>query len=238
MTFNDVSTGTGVCQEIDDICQSDTNSYPLKSKARRVNAALDRFFTLAFQADGKWSYDDPNWNTVPIQSINLVSGTQSYDLSTFVSEILNICRIEAKDSTGNNYLLRRLDRGKLDASGIALTNYSTTASTPYEYDLVGKYTYLYPKPNYNSTNGLTIYLERNKSALLYTDTTKVLPVPSLFVQYIARYASLPYLIEFQKAQKNDIAAQIQLDEDAIIDYFNSREKNVPQTIQTIHRNPR
>lgn len=234
MDFNDTSTGTGAFQEIDDICNSDINSYPAKAKTRRINSAIDRFFTLAFQADGRWSWDDPNWDTVPVQSINLVSGTQSYNLDDFTSEIINILRIEAKDSSGNNILLRRLDRKNVVG---ALTAYATTAGTPAEYDLVGEYIYLYPKPSYNSTNGLTIYLERNKSAFLYTDTTKDLPVPSIFVSYICRLASLPHLIETQKAQKNDVAAQIQEDEVAIIDYFSSRNK-VNTVLQVTNRNPR
>lgn len=234
MQINDSSTGTGCFQEIDDICNSDINSYPAKAKTRRVNAACDRFFTLAFQADGRWSWDDPNWDTAPIQSINLVANTQSYNLDDFTSEIINILRIEAKDSSGNNILLRRLDRKNMGA----LTAYAVTAGTPAEYDLVGEYIYLYPKPSYSSTNGLTIYLERNKSEFLYTDTTKVLPVPSIFVQYICRHASLPHLIETQKAQKNDIAAQIQIDEEAIIDYFSSRNKSVNTVIQTTSRSPR
>jgi hypothetical protein len=220
MDFYDTTNGTGCVNEIYDITQADTNSYPLKSVTRRVNAALDRFFTLAFQADGRWSFDDPNYDTVPIQSINLVSGTQSYNIDDFTSEVINILRVEALDSSGNKILLRRLDRKNV---GGALTDYQSTAGTPSQYDLVGEYIYLYPKPSYNSTNGLTIYLDRNKSAFLYTDTTKDLPVPSIFVQYICRLASLPYLVEFQKGQKNDIANQIAQDEIAILDYFGHRE---------------
>ena len=236
MQFNP-GDGSGAKDEIYDICQADTNSYPLKSVTRRVNAALDRFFTLAFQADGRWSWNDPSQDVAPIQSINLVSGTQSYNLDDFTYEIINILRVEALDSAGNNILLRRLDRAKLNASGIALTNYKTTASTPDEYDLVGEYIYLYPKSSYNATNGLTLYTDKNKTAFVYTDTTKALPVPSLFVQYICRLASLPYLIEFQKAQKNDVAAQIQQDEIAILDYFGHRDGE-PVVIRTINRNPR
>ena len=235
MDFNETSTGTGAVQEIYDICQADTNSYPLKSVTRRVNAALDRFFTLAFQADGRWNWDDPNYDTVPIQSINLVANTQSYNLDDFTSEIINILRVEMLDSSSNNVKLRRLDRSKL--GHIALTDYKTTASTPDEYDLVGEFIYLYPKPSYSATNGLTIYLDRNKSAFLYTDTTKDLPVPSIFVQYICRLASLPYLVEFQKGQKNDIANQIAADEVAIIDYFGHRE-NENTVIKTKPRSSR
>jgi len=222
MNFNDVTNGTGAFQEIDDLCNTDINSYPAKSKTRRINAALDRFFTLAFQADGRWSWDDPNNDSVPVQSINLVANTQSYNIDDFASEIINILRVEAVDSSGNGIRLKRLDRGKVVG---AMTEHSKTAGTPYEYDLAGEFIYLYPKPSYSATNGLTFYIERNKVAFVYGDTTKVLPVPSLFTEYICRLASLPYLIEKQKAQRGDVAAQIQIDEQAILDYFGHREKD-------------
>lgn len=222
MQFNP-GDGTGVVDEINDICQSDNSNYPLLSKARRVNAALDRFFTLAFAADGRWTWDDSNYDTAPIQSINLVSGTQSYNLDDFTSEIINVLRVEALNSASSKLLLSRLDRTNVTG---ALTDYQSTSGTPSEYDLVGEFIYLYPKPNYNSTNGLTLYIERNKSAFVSTDTTKVLGIPSIFNQYICNLASLPYLIEFQKAQKNDIAVKIASDEEQIKSYFFAREKGV------------
>lgn len=224
MQFNP-GDGTGVVDEINDICNSDNNNFPLKSKARRVNSALDRFFTLAFQADGRWSFDDINQTTAPLQSINLVSGTEKYALDTFTSEIINILRVEALDPNGNGIVLKRLNRETIDSQ--SLPQYNNVASTPNEYDLLGKYIYLYPKPNYNSVNGLSLYIERNKVAFTSASTTVSPGVPSIFHQYICRMASLPFLIEFQKGQKNDIASQIQLDEEAILDYFDKREKGIP-----------
>lgn len=228
MQFNSHATNQDIVSEINDICQSDGNNYPIASKTRRVNAALDRFFTLAFQADGRWSFDDLNQTTAPLQSINLVSGTQKYALDTFTSEIINALRWEILDENDNPILLTRLDRNGVPE---ALTEYQSTNGTPKEYDLLGKYIYLYPAPNYSKTNGLSVYFERNKSAFTTTDTTKSPGIPSIFHQYLCRYASLPYLIEFQKGQKNDIAAQIQADEQAITAYFNRREKGVASTMK-------
>ncbi len=223
MVYNDTATKTGIVQEINDICNSDNNSYPLESKTRRVNAALDRFFTLAFQSDGRWNFDDLNQTSAPLQSISLVSGTQAYALDTFTSEIINALRWEVLDANGDATQLTRLDRSKVTG---ALTEYQSGGGTPKEYDLIGKYIYLYPAPNYSISNGLSVYFERNKSAFVSTDTTKSPGIPSLFHEYICRYASLPYLIEFQKGQKNDIASQIAEDERAIQNHFNSREKGV------------
>jgi len=233
IVFNSNADNQDVVSEIKAICNTDTNSYPLKDMARRVNFALDRFFTLAFQADGQWAYDDTNHGTDPIQTINLVSGTQSYDLGSFTSEIINILRIEALNSVGDAVLLRRLERSNLGVGpywaglgGIALTEYQPTAGEPFEYDLVGESIFLYPKPNFSATDGLKIYLERNKKTIVSTDTSVAMPVPSIFSQYICLLASLPFLIENKKDQKNDVAAQIAQYEIAIKDYFGNREKGI------------
>lgn len=221
LKFNSDSDEQDVVTEINDICNSSNTSFSLKSKARRVNGAIDRFYTLAFQADGRWVWDDPSRDTDPIEEINLVSGTQSYNVGTFTSEVINILRVEVLDSNGDGQLLKRLDRAGLGT--IALTEYQTANGTPTEYDLVGEYIFLYPAPNYASTNGLKFYVNRTHTAFASTDTTKTLPVPTLFDHYICRAAALPWLIENQKPQANQIAAMVARDEQAILDYFAHRE---------------
>lgn len=218
--------GSGIVDEINDICNSDNNNYPLESKARRVNAAVDRFYTLAFQSDGRFPYDDVNHGTQPIESVNLVNGTQAYSLSAFTSEIFNILRVEILDSAGDSHVLSRLDRSKVTTG---LSEYKSTDGIPEEYDLIGNKIYLYPAPNYSSTNGLTLYFERHATRIDAYDTTTTIGVPLMFEPYICRLAALPYLIEMQKAQKNDVAVQVQQDERAIQEHFNSREKGVHKT---------
>lgn len=225
LKYNSDSDSQDVITEINSICNSDNNSYPLKDKARRINLALDRFFTLAFQANGQWTYDDPNRDSVPIETINIVSGTQSYNIGTFTSEIINILRVEMIDSNNADYVLERLDRSNYPTTSL-LDLVTTDGGIPTKYDLVGEYVYLYDKPNFSKTGGLKFYIERNKTAIASTATTTVLPVPSIFDGYICRLASLPYLMEMQKAQKNDIAALIARDEAAILDYFGNREKGL------------
>ena len=225
MVFNDTTTKTGIVQEINDICQSDDNSYPIESKTRRVNSAMDRFFTLAFQADGRWTLDDLNQSTVPIETQALVASQQTYDIDDFTSEIINVLGFTVLDNLGIEHQLTRLIR----ENALPLSEYKKTAGLPEEYDLIGKKIYLYPKPasaNVTTIAGLKIYLNRPATKFLYTDTTKVPGIPSIFHMYICRLASLPYLIEFQKPQKNDIASLINQDEKEIEQYFLNREKGV------------
>lgn len=222
MQFNSHATNQDIVSEMNDLCNSDNNSFPLASKTRRVNAAMDRFFTLAFQTDGRWNFDDINQTTAPLESIDLVSGTEKYALDTFTSEIIKVLRVEILDSSGNGYQLEQLDEDAIDYQ--SLPEFNETAGAPQGYRLFGKYIYLYPKPDYNSTNGLSLYFSRNKSAFVTTDTTKQPGIPSIFHHYICRLASLPYLIEYQKPQKNDIAGLVEKDEQAILQYFGKRNE--------------
>lgn len=234
MQFNP-GNGTGIVDEINDICNSDNNSYPLASKVRRVNSALDRFFTLAFKAAKPGTVDDINQTTAPIQTINLVSGTQSYALDSFTSELINLMRLEILDANGNKILLTRLNRENILEP---LTNYKSTNGTPQQYDIFGKYIYLYPTPNYSVSDGLKAYFERNKSAFVLADTTKSPGIPSIFHTYLCRVASLPYLIEFQKGQKNDIAVLIAQDEREIELHFLTREKGVRRGLGVFNEDTR
>jgi hypothetical protein len=145
-----------------------------------------------------------------------MASQQQYDIDDFTSEILRVLRVEVKDANGVSHVIEPIDRANVN---YALTEYEDTAATPMEYDIVGKKIFLYPAPNYNSTNGLTFYFNRTKNAFASTDTTKTLGIPSLFHKYICNYASLPHLIENGKGQKNDIMALIAQDERAIEDYF-------------------
>lgn len=236
MDFSNTTTLEGIIQEINRICNADNSTYSLKDKTARANIAMDRFFTLAFQADGRWSFDDLNQTTAPLQSINLVSGTEKYALDTFTSEIINILRVEMLDPTGLGVTLQRLDRQSIQWE--SLPQYNSVAGTPRNYDLLGKYIYLYPKPSYNSTNGLSLYFNRNKVSFVSTDTTTDPGIPSIFHSYIARYASLPFLIEKGKAQKEDIKQLIVEDEQAILAHFSHREEGLPTQVMPKYRNPR
>ena len=224
LVFNSDADGQDVVSTMNDICNTDNNSYTLKAKARDVNTALEKFYTLAFHASGQHSWDDPNKDTVPVESINLVSGTQSYNLDDFTSEIINILRVECLDDSANAMVLKRLQKG--DLPNTALTEFYETSGTPIYYDLVGEYIYLYPKPNYSETNGLVLYVERAMTKLASTATTTTLPVPGIFSRYICNKASYYYLAQMDKSQANRIKKEILEDEVWILDYFSNREKGV------------
>ena len=228
--YDTTSEKAGIFNEMDSICNSDINSYPVETKLRRVNNALDRFMTLAFKADGRWSYDDVSQGADPIETQELVQNQQAYALGDFTSEILKLLRVEILKEDGTSIVLKRLKREDID---VALTEYKVDPNTPDEYDIFGNSIYLYPPPSYdlgNGNGGLKMYFDRNAVRLTSSDYANELSIPSLFHSYIARQASIPYLIENQKAQKNDIFTQTQVDEKEILHYFANREKGISDVI--------
>ena len=239
MQFNETSTKTGIIQEINDICQSDNNSYPIESKTRRVNEAMDNFFTLAFQADGRWTFDDVNNAAPPIDTQAIVSGTNRYKLGAFTEKIFKLIRLEILDSNGKGLKLTSEDANSLSDTFQELYLSSSMATgTPSNYILSGDFIYLRPKPNYSLAAALKCFFNRPATRFVYTDTTKEPGIPLMFHSYICRKASLPYLIEFQKPQKNDIATLIQLDEIKITNYFGNREKGVHNRLTPIYEDNR
>lgn len=319
MKFYDIITEDGLVDEIDRICGSNNNNYSLKAKAARINAALDRYFSLAFESDGRWNFDDINQSSPPIDYQNIVSGTNRYKIGTFTENIINLIRLEILNSAGKGSHLTPefLDNlnlvSSIDASGriggVSADTFqelyiNAAGGTPTHYIKYGNFIYLRPKPNYSYTNGLLAYFERSASKFTFASftvtvaspgvfsatahelisgdtlvfqttgalpagltagtqyfviaagltadafevsatlngsavntsgtqsgnhsfikTNKTIGIPEIHGTYIARYASLPYLIENSLPQLVSISNQIQIDEISISNHFASRNKD-------------
>ena len=80
--------------------------------------------------------------------------------------------------------------------------------------------------------GTAITTSGSQSGIHYlVETSKVPGIAEIYQPYLARHASLPYLIEKNLPQTGAIASQIQLDELAIKDYFANRDKDVRNIIK-------
>lgn len=219
MQFNTNADQQDLISEITRICGASTTDYPLKDRARRVNMGLDRFIYLALTSDGTWQFDDSNNTTdLPIGTTNLISGQQDY---AFASDVLVVDKVLAKDPTGIWTDLELTDLKEIAGKNIFGT---TIAGTPTKYDVFANSVFLDNVPNYNSTSGLKVVFQRGPSYFASTDTTKIPGIPAIFHGFLARFASLPFLIEKGKAHKSDIASQIQLDEIAIKNFYGQRNK--------------
>lgn len=239
MQFNPSTAAQSIVSRMDRICQSNSTTYPLINKANDCNDALDRYWFLAMMASGDWEIDDKNNTDLSIAVTNLVSGQQDYSLAT---EHMTIEKVLVKDSSGNWRELTPVDirnsRSSLAARNIVELP-TGNAGIPTHYDKYGQSLFLDAIPNYSSTGGIKIYYGRGSSYFVSTDITKEPGIPTIFHGYIARRASLTYLIdkELNDRAKN-VAQLVSQDEEAITEFYSKRSADVPTRMRTIYRSSR
>ncbi len=206
-----------------------TSSYPLKQKTVDINDALDKYLSIARKASPTIKIDDTNFTGEPLYTQNLSSGTQAYTYTNDASsaQIIEIDRVDILRSNGTSKRLTLFNPenvGLDDNTGLA--SYKSTNGEPEEYRIVGKNIYLYPAPNYNSTNGLKLYHSRAPSYFVSTDTTKTPGINNLFHAYLwIRPAYFWVMIKKGAAAASGLKTELTDMEDAIKRYFENYSKD-------------
>lgn len=226
MIYNSTD-GTSICEEIDSICGSNSVSYALKDKNRRLNSALDDYVLLAVREASGWSIEDSAETDLPIATRNLTSGQSDY---AFPTESLVIEKLEILLDNGSTWQeLEPTDQLELNqGSGI-----------PTKYKKVGNSFIFNVSQSYSETSGIKVHYRRafNYSTLSGTTFTPTSPgIPSVFHTWLARKAALPELIDSQKASKNDVASLVQEGNQLIISYFGRRPKDVQRRMSPAREN--
>lgn len=228
MQFNDASTKQGICQEIDDLCDTDSTSYPLARKVRRVNAALQRVTGWIIGADGFWEFDDTNYTTLPIGTGDLVAGQQGY---TFAQEFLDILTVKVKDKNGNFQIIKPIDQKETD---IPLEQLALVDGFPQWYDKNADGLKLIPAPSAAVVTlpaGLKVEFQRTGVAFTAASTTTEPGFVSLYHIVLAYMAAVPHSMSYKKdrvpwleKQIGDTIPPTGLKRD-IINFYSRREKD-------------
>jgi len=161
----------GLIEEITRITGATIAVYTNRARVSRLNNALDKYWALASDSAPKGTFDDVNNSDAPLETQNLVSGTNKYKISDFTNEILQILRISVLQDDATEMDLRREE---FDSIREFDTQYSTDADTrgvPSYWTKRGDFIYLSPTPNYSETNGLRAYVNRELSKFAWTTVT-------------------------------------------------------------------
>lgn len=228
LQFNDTTNELGLCQEMDTICNSNSTNHPLKVKARRINYALDSYLAIALGVDNTWQIDDKNFTDLPISTFNLVSGQRDYKITVDEdsNEILKVHKVYIKkSSTGDFVEIDYTDESNTDSADLLLNNTSQAGGVPNKYNWFGNSIFFDPVPNYDSTGGVKIIYQRTSSYMVSTDTTKVPGIPGIHHMYLARKASLPFLVDKSLDNRYDVEKQILKDEEEIREYLYLRSRD-------------
>lgn len=250
MPFNDTTNETGIVQLLEKelgATPGDLSGNPTKLKraTAEINSALRDFIAIALRSSKTWQYDDSNHTDYPIITTNLVSGQRSYAFTTDEQEnlILDIYKVLVADTSGVFSEITPVDvQSEQDTS--AFYDGRNLTGTPTRYDKTANGIFLDPIPSYNATGGLKIYINRDPSLFVYSDTTKKPGIPSIFHKYLAFKPALAHarrnsranyalLKEAVEDMEGDEARGIQ---GSIAAYFSARTRDERGRISVAHEN--
>lgn len=221
----------GIIQAIDDTVGTNSTTYPIASKTRDINLALDKVFSLIFQVGGTWQFDDSNHTDYPIITTNLVANQRDYSFTTDGSSnlILDIYKVMCADSSGNFFEVLPVDQQS--NAPATMTDGLNTTGQPFFYDKTGNGIFLDPIPNYNSTGGLKVFINRTGSYFVTTDTTKTPGFAGLFHEYLVLRPSYMYAMRKNLNNMNVLKAEMLEMEAEIQNHYKSRERDVVKTLR-------
>ena len=215
---------------------TNSTSFTAANMLLAINNAYERVASLIMQCDGRWEWDDANNTDFPIATTTITSAQQDYSLAV---THLKIIRIEVKDSNGIWTQLSPLDQS--DYAGQAQAEFLKGGGIPVYYDLVGSSVFLYPSPNYTQAASLKIFFQRGAAVYTSAEVTTGTKVPgfnSLYHELIPLHASHDYAIAKGSANVNQLAEQIRIREEALMEDHRDRNKNERLTLKVRYNNPR
>lgn len=240
LTFNDTSTLKGIVQVAErrlglpsTYISGDTTR--LKQFTADVNLALDTYTELAIRSSGKFQYDDSNHTTYPILTGDLVANQRDYSFTADSDGnlILEIYRVFVKNSATSPYLeIYPVDvQSDPEVNITKIADGLNTTGQPYRYDKTATGLFLDPIPSASVTAGLKVYVNREGSYLVYTDTTKKPGVPGTHHEYFVVKACYEYA-------KANILADISKWEAEVLKWEGDEERGIIGKIQRFfaHRN--
>jgi hypothetical protein len=235
MYFSDTSSNqNGLVQEIDDICSSNSSTYPVARKTRRINDSLDRFFFLATRAAGSWQFDDSNRADFPIATTSLVSGQYDY---SFANDMAEIVQVQVQDQAGNWTIIDPVDINERLSRNV-WERVPASVGIPIRYDKFANSLLLDPTPNYNKTGGLKVVYKRTLQHFVPTDALTEPGVPSQFHMYLARHAALPYLVENELKKAGSISTLVAQGEAQIQEHYAKRPSDERTKLTPKYFDPR
>jgi hypothetical protein len=176
-------TFTNIKDKIRRVTGANTASYSDAEITTDVNLALDEVFLLALRNNG-WNVDDYNHTHDPFITTNLVASQRDYHFTVDEqsNRILEIYKVMVKDNGGTFHEITPVDQ-QSDANSTFYDGQNSTG-TPTTYDKTGNGIFLDLIPSYSSTGGLKVFISREPSYFLSTDTTKVAGIDGLTHDYL------------------------------------------------------
>lgn len=232
MQFSDTTNDTGLVEDIDFICGTDTTSFPLKDKARLMNRWYYKSVIKMIESNGVWTYVDSNTGKLDYFTATLVDGQQDYSIPP---NALKIKGVAVKDSAGNYKDLKYINPSALPADR---DEYLETDGMPREYTITGNSVMLFPAPDANqvtTTAGIKMYASKEVDLFTASDTDQEPGIPEPFHRILSWGASYEWLLLNGDKEKAAAARQEAMELLMELGNFHSeRNMEAPTRIRPAH----
>ena len=235
LSFNDLTSLNGLVQlykkesgaNQGDVSGSTTR---LKEFAADTRVAFDNYLHIAFDSSGTWQFDDSNQTNYPIITTNIVVSQRDYAFTTDGSSnlILDIYRVAILPSATATVFkeIEPVD-AQSESNSPFVENNTAVTGVPDKYDKTSNGIFLDPIPSYNATGGLKLYINREASHFVYTDTTKKPGVPGNHHSYFYLNPAMDYARRNSLTNYDRIAVEVaKLEQIIIPQTFARRERDV------------
>lgn len=155
----------GLIEEITRITSATPAVYTNRARVANLNNALDQYWFYAAESAPAGTFDDTGKTSAPIETQNLVNGTNQYKMTDFTNKILQIVKMSILDADG---IERDLIYEDFDDIIDFIERYDTAqTSTPTRWTKLGDYIFISDTPGYNETSGLRAYVNRELSKFIW-----------------------------------------------------------------------
>ena len=200
MQFNDTTNKSGIIQFTESLCKlgdggitNDTTLF--KQITSYINASYAKIASAILRVDKYWKWDDSNYTTFPIATIDLEAGVRDYTLparavSANPSTLYKINKVQVLDASGVYQDLEVSEPGEKE---------SPNSGVPTRYDLIGNSIRLSDIPTASSvtlTAGLRIFFQRSFDEFTTSDTTQEPGFSNAYHHLLAYDAASMYLLPF------------------------------------------
>lgn len=229
-------TITEILSLIDDQVDTNDTKFPLARKIRAVNKALDKLVNLILEKDTLQQWDDFSYSDLAEGYLNLTSGQVDYNIreEENLADLLYVVGVLAKDASGTFHKLRKRDP-RDPAMEDQLTEVSQSGH-PESYRLSGWKLILDRTPSYSQNGGLKILFIRKPKAVLTTDTTKELPIPSTFHFLVAVMASYDFARAKGLENRNELLAEIMEEKSKLGLHVARQDRDADKRLISFHAN--
>jgi hypothetical protein len=243
LVFSNTTTKNGLIQICERNCgfedgQISGNATRLAQFTGMLNLAYDDALSIIFKVGGLWQYDDSNHSDYPFITTNLVDGQRDYSFTTDEqgNVILDIYKVMVKDQNGRYFEIDPVDQQN-EPDMDSFYNGDNQTGVPNRYDKTGNGIFLDLIPSYNSTAGVKLFINREASYFLTTDTTKKPGIDGLCHEYLPLKASYTYARDKGLSQVAHLEKDVMLAEQKIQQRYGRRERDIELVMYGTTVNP-